>query len=147
MYFRRLKHHILLMSLSEIVLSTCLSDSMSWTLYREHQKEDVLLGICCSFDHLHLYMLEKLLNGIEPRTILSIVEDIDFELEASLFHLGVVMELDIVHQQHYFLLSQFWIRANVAQHLVQHLLVEGSIICSFNHFTAEQSVLSDGCNE
>jgi hypothetical protein len=135
------------MSLSEIAFSTCLSDSISWTLYRDHQKEDVLLGICCSFDHLPLNMVEKLLNGVEPRTILSIIEDIDFELEASLFHLGVVMELDIVHQQHYFLLSQLWIRANVAHYLVQHLLEEGSIICSFNYFTAEQSVLSDGCNE
>ena len=120
---------------------------MSSTLLKEHQNEDNLLGICCSFGHPSLYKVEQVLDWVQPWAILCIVEDVDFELAACLFDLGVVMELHIVHEQNDFPLSQVSIRTNVCEHLVEHLLEECSIECTLNNLTAEQSILGDSCNE
>lgn len=136
MYFLRLKHHMSLMSFSVTDLRTCLNDSMSSTLHEEHENDDDLLGICCSLDHLPLDMVEKLLNWIEPRTVLGIEEDIDFELATCFQYLRVMMELNVVHKQYYIPSSQMTIRANMVEHLEQHFFKESSIICTFNDFTA-----------
>jgi hypothetical protein len=58
-----------------------------------------------------------------------------------------MMEDGIVHEEDYVTSIELVVLSNVHQHLVDILLKESGIVCTFDNLTAEKLVLSDGSNE
>ena len=59
----------------------------------------------------------------------------------------MVMEDGIVHEENHITTYKLLLLPHVSEHLVDVLLEECRIICSFDNLTAEQLVLGDGRNE
>ncbi len=57
------------------------------------------------------------------------------------------MEDGIVHEENHIPTIELLVLSNVLQHLVNVLLKESSIVCTFDYLAAEKFVLSDSSNE
>ena len=127
--------------------SVSLTASSKSSLHSEQDRYRHLLCIDDSSEKLSLDMAKEQLYGIQPRTVLSIEQHMDFQTPTCLQYSGVMVELSIVHEEHYRLVAAMLIRPHMKQHLVQDFFKESGIISSFDNLTAEQLVLSDCCNE
>jgi hypothetical protein len=65
---------------------------------------------------------EQLLNRVEPRRVLCIEEEVDFELPCSLLDIGVLVNNSIVHEQDDFLHTQVLVLSYAFKSMVHEVL-------------------------
>jgi hypothetical protein len=147
MYFLILKHHMSLKSFSVRDVNASLTPWMSWTLHIEHQTVLHLLGIDLTLQQFLLNCVEQLLNGIQPRTVLSVEQNIGFHLLTCWQYLRMMMEDGIVHKKNNTLLLQLFVRANVRQHSKQEIFKQSCIVSSFYDLWAYQLWLGYSSDE
>lgn len=101
MYFLMHPVHMSLISFSVMPLMVSVSAVTKSTLDIGVSRSRTLLCVDDSLMKFSLHVTKENLNRIQPRTVLSIEHYVNFKSSTHLQDFRVVVELCVVHQQHY----------------------------------------------
>lgn len=97
--------------------------------------------------HLTLDIAKELFDWVQPGTVLSIEEDIDFEPSASFKDCMMSVDHRVVHQYDDGLGGRSWLSPQVVNDAEDKLLEEGRIECTLDDLRPDHFVLRHGSNE
>ena len=104
-----------------------------------------LLGCDIYVSQVLLNQTKQLFNWVEPRTILSVEQNIHFELSTSCKNWRMSMNNCIVHQQNHRSTKVVPINSNRPKSLVNEVLKESRVNSTFNYLRWNHLILRNCC--